>query len=143
MKDFLTNRRFTGCILTSLLDELKGMSIDEFCISAGVDPDTGGDLRKEATEKDGEKEEALFLNLFWEKEDYETTRIIYVTESDIYYIKYYEFDQYDIARFDLKQMEEHILYRYRDSQAKGYNYLGIIPEPDHVGIIIKNVPRIK
>lgn len=81
-------------------------------------------------EKDGEKEEALFLNLFWEKEDYETTRIIYVTESDIYYIKYYEFDQYDIVRFDLKQMEEHILYRYRDSQAKGYNYLGIIPEPD-------------
>lgn len=70
-------------------------------------------------EKDGGKEETLFLNLFWEKEDYETTRIIYVTESDIYYIKYYEFDQYDIVRFDLKQMEEHILYRYRDFTGKG------------------------
>lgn len=81
-------------------------------------------------EKEKKKEEPLFLNLFWDEKDYETTRIIYVTESDIYYIKYYEFDQYDIVRFDLKQMEEHILYCYRDSQAKGYNYLGIIPEPD-------------
>ncbi len=66
MKDFLTNGRFTGYILTGLLDELKGMSIDEFCISAGVDPDTGGDLRKEATEFGSSVSKMIRLDLLFE-----------------------------------------------------------------------------
>ncbi len=69
MKDFLTNGRFTGYILTGLLEELKGMSIDEFCISAGVDPDTGGDLRREATEFGSSVSKTIRLDLMFEIND--------------------------------------------------------------------------
>ena len=69
MKDFLTNGRFTGYILTGLLDELKGMSIDDFCVSAGVDPATGGDLRGEATEFGSSVSKTIRLDLMFEIDD--------------------------------------------------------------------------
>ncbi len=64
MKDFLTNGRFIGYIC--LLNELKGMSIDEFCISAGVDPNTVGDLRRKATEFNSSVSKMICLGLMFE-----------------------------------------------------------------------------
>ena len=50
MKHLLENARFTGFLLTRILPEMKGVSLDQFCTYTKADVDTGDSLKREATE---------------------------------------------------------------------------------------------
>lgn len=46
IKDLLTNARFTGFLLTRIIPEMKGVTLDQFCDYTNTDSDTGGDLKE-------------------------------------------------------------------------------------------------
>lgn len=50
IKHLLENARFTGYLLTRIIPEMKGVTLDQFCEYTNTDPDTGGDLKQQATE---------------------------------------------------------------------------------------------
>ena len=43
IKHLLENARFTGYLLTRIIPEMKGVTLDQFCEYTNTDPDTGGD----------------------------------------------------------------------------------------------------
>ena len=50
IKRLLDNARFTGFLLTRILPEMKGVTLDQFCEYTNTNADTGGSLTQQATE---------------------------------------------------------------------------------------------
>lgn len=66
IKDLLTNARFTGFLLTRIIPEMKGVTLDQFCEYTNTDPDTGGDLKQQATELGSASTKDVRLDLVFE-----------------------------------------------------------------------------
>ncbi len=66
IKELVKNARFTGALLTAVLKELEGESLDDFCRHTGADVTTGNSLRGQATEVGSTYTKDIRLDLVFE-----------------------------------------------------------------------------
>ena len=66
IKELVKNARFTGALLTAVLKELEGESLDDFCRHTGADVLTGNSLRGMATEVGSTYTKDIRLDLVFE-----------------------------------------------------------------------------
>ena len=66
MKGLLLNARFTGFLLTRIIPEMRGVTLDQFCYYTDTDPNTGKDLKQQATELGSSSTKDVRLDLVFE-----------------------------------------------------------------------------
>lgn len=116
---------FCGCESEIEEDRIIQLSViqDILVWNEGVVWDSGDDI---LVKKNMDSEEnSIFREPFYEKDDKEKIALQYIEGNQLYYIRTFENQYYELCCMDLITYENNILYTNCSEEKRKYNYLGI------------------